>query len=219
LKNILKKRILIGNILCAGVLALPVQDLSKWNQEAFSKKKSNQFAVENGALLVSVKKSASPLFFQLTEKKNIKGFKVVGEFRGLPQFKDPLLQGTKGSDDYPFRLGLVVPGTKTLSGIYKFVAAKWVQRIYSLLPKAAGLDRIEFFNVSQNNKELGLRRTHYSSDLIKESIVQIQNTPGPFTLEHTFPQPIEALAIWISIDGDDTQSEFDVLLSSIQIFE
>ena len=135
----------MGNILCAGVLALPVNDLSTWKQEAFNKKAKNEFSVENGALLVTVKKSASPLFYQLKTAQPIKGFKVVGEFRGLPKFKDINQQGKKGFDDYPFRLGFVIPGDKTLSGLYKLIAAKWVQRIYSLIPKGTGLDRIEFF--------------------------------------------------------------------------
>ena len=207
----------LSGFLCAGVLALPVNDLSSWQQEAFSKKSSNVFSVEKGALLVSVKKSASPLFFKLSEAKKITGFKIVGEFKGLPVFKNLSLQGKKGNDDYPFRIGFVVPGQKTLSGLYKFVAAQWVKRIYNLIPKGTGLDRIEFFNVSQNPAELGLKRTHYSSDLLKETIVAVQNTSGAFSVEHTFTTPIDTIAIWISIDGDDTLSDYSVLLSSIEL--
>jgi hypothetical protein len=207
----------LGTFLCAGVLALPVHDLPSWQQEAFSKKSSNVFSVEKGALLVTVKKSASPLFFKLSEAKKITGFKATGEFKGLPVFKNLSLQGKKGNDDYPLRLGFVVPGKKTLSGLYKFIAAQWVKRIYNLIPEGTGLDRIEFFNVSQNAAELGVKRTHYSSDLLKETIVAVQKKSGPFSVEHTFASPIDTLAIWLSIDGDDTLSDYEVSLSAIEL--
>lgn len=212
-----KIRSVAGTFLCAGVLALPVNDLSSWQQEAFSKKSSNEFSVENGALLVSVKKTASPLFFKMPETKKIKGFKVSGEFRGLPKFKDLSLQGKKGTDDYPLRIGFVVPGKKTLTGLYKLVAAQWVKRIYGILPTGTGLDRIEFFNVSQNAAELGVKRTHYSSDLLNETIFAIQKAPGAFSMEHNLKEPLDTIAIWISIDGDDTLSDYGVALSSIDL--
>lgn len=173
--------------------------------------------MENGALVVTVKKSASPLFFKMSETKKIKGFKITGEFRGLPKFNDITLQGKKGSDDYPLRIGFVIPGKKTLSGLYKLVAAQWVKRIYGLLPQGAGLDHVEFFNVSQNAAELGIKRTHYSSDLLKENIIAIQKAPGTFSVEHSLKEPIDALAIWISIDGDDTLSDYSVVLSTIEL--
>ncbi len=217
MRSLINLKPALGLYLCAGVLALPVNNLSSWQQEAFSKKTSNQFSVENGALLVSVRKSASPLFFKMPEAKKIKGFKIVGEFKGLPTFKDVGLQGKKGSDDYPLRIGFVVPGKKTLSGLYKLVAAQWVKRIYGLLPVGSGLDRIEFFNISQNANELGVKRTHYSSDLLNETIVAIQKNPGAFSVEHSLKEPIDTIAIWISIDGDDTLSDYGVLLSAIEL--
>lgn len=212
-----KARSVVRTYLLAGVLALPVNNLSSWQQEAFSKKTSNQFSVENAALLVSVKKSASPLFFKMPEIKKIKGFKIIGEFKSLPTFKDVGLQGKKGSDDYPLRIGFVVLGKKTLTGLYRLVAAQWVKRIYSLLPKGSGLDRIEFFNISQNAAELGVKRTHYSSDLLHETIIAIQKNPGAFSVEHSLKEPIDTIAIWISIDGDDTLSDYNVSLSAIEL--
>lgn len=215
----MRKSVLAKNLLCFGVLAIPLQDLSLWNQEAFSKKTKNDVSVEDGSLMVTVNDSASPLFYQLPKVKKIKGFKAAGTFRGLPQFRDIQKQGQKGSDDYPLRIGFVVPGNKTLSGVQRFLAAKWVQRIYKLIPPGMGLDRVDFFNITQNPSELGIQRRHYSSDLLHESIIAVQKNPGDFSIHHDFKTPIQAIALWISIDGDDTHSQYKVSLSSLELLE
>ena len=38
---------------------------------------------------------------------------------------------------------------------------------------------------------------------------------GNFLIDHAFDQTKQVVALWISADGDDTQSSFDVTIDSI----
>jgi hypothetical protein len=166
---------------------------------------------------IKVKESASPIFYSFDRKYKIIGFKVAGEFKGLPIFKNIADQGNKKVDDYPLRIGLIVSGDKKISGLKKFFAPDWVIRLYEQIPSEFGLDHVHFFNVTQNKNQLGLKRIHPSSDLITEEFIKLVDKPGSFNIEHRLKEPLSVLGIWLSVDGDDTMSEYSVILSNLEI--
>lgn len=166
---------------------------------------------------VRVDKSASPLIHALNSSRKVVGFHIKGEFRGLPSFPDVARQGEKGADDYALRIGFVIPGNKRLSGFKKLLAPQWIKSLYEKVPEGSGVDHIEFFNVTQSPRQLGLRRIHPLSDLIEENFFAQVSRAGTFDYEYTLKTPLEAAAIWISIDGDDTKSAFDVLISTLEL--
>ena len=198
-------------------IVIPTNNLNNWKIEQFSSIPKNEITISSRGLLIKVHNSAGPLIFPFKSKSKISGFKIVGEFMGLPKFMNPLLQGEKGFDDYPLRVGFVVPGKRKLSGIKKMFAAQWVKHLYEQVPDEAGLDSVRFFNVTQNSKQLDQERTHPNSDLLYEYFFVEVKSVGLFTYEFKFKQPIEVVAVWISIDGDDTKSKFEVLISSIEL--
>lgn len=199
------------------VLVIPTEKLDGWRTEKFSNIPSNEVSASGNGLLVRVRKSASPLIFPLKSPLKILGFKITGEFRGLPKFSDTSKQGQKRSDDYALRVGLIIPGEKRLSGVKKFFASQWVKQLYSQVPSGLGLDHVHFFNVTQNPSQAGKSRVHPASDLMREEFIALAEKNGPFTYEYSLKQPLEAVAVWISIDGDDTKSEYEVLLSRMEL--
>lgn len=201
------------------VIAIPVQEQAAWKQENYSKIPKNEVSFSQEGFLVRVDKSASPLLYPMLPVKKIVGFRVVGEFRNLPKFSNVEAQGQKGSDDYALRIGFVVPGANRLSGVKKFFAPAWLKNLYSAVPTTAGVDGVRFFNVTQSKKQLDLERTHPSSDLITEKFFALTVDGGKFDYSYDFKEPIEAAAIWVSIDGDDTKSKFDVLIRQLEIRE
>lgn len=203
--------------LLVAAMVIPTQSLEGWKHETFSRIPSNQIAVSEKGLLVQVKKSASPLIYKLKSQEEITAIQISGEFISLPQFSDLSRQGKKGADDFALRLGLIVPGEKKLTGVKKLFAPEWVKQLYKQVPEESGLDHIYFFNIIQNSKLLGQTRQHPGSDLIQEEFIAVVNQPGPFVYTHQLKQPMKTLALWISIDGDDTASSFDVLLSKIEL--
>lgn len=150
------------------------------------------------------------------KKITLSGFKIVGTFKGLPFFKDIKKQGSKGHDDFPLRIGFIIPGDKKMTGIKRFFAADWVKRLYEQVPAGTGLEKVLFFDVTQDPDQVGKMRIHPSSDLIQEYFFAFVSGVGPFIYEFKFKEPIESVATWISIDGDDTNSTFDVLISQIE---
>lgn len=200
-----------------GVLVLPLQDPIHWKLEEYSKIPKNEVTFQKSGMEIKVNKSASPIFYSFNRKYKIIGFKVTGEFKGLPNFKALANQGTKGADDYPLRIGLIVSGDKKLSGLKKFFAPDLVIRLYNQIPSEFGLDHVHFFNVTQNKNQLGLKRKHPSSDLITEEYIKLVEKPGSFKIEHHFSEALPALGLWLSIDGDDTMSEYSVILSNLEL--
>ena len=198
-------------------MVMPTTNLADWKIEQFSNIPKNEVTTSAKGLLIKINRSAGPLIHPLKAKTKITGFKVSGEFLGLPDFTNPLLQGEKGFDDYPLRIGFVVPGEKRLSGLKKMFAAQWVKRLYEQVQDGAGLDSVRFYNVTQNSEQVGQTRIHPNSDLLQEEFFAEVKRAGPFSYEFQFSQPIEAVAVWISIDGDDTKSVFDVVISSLEL--
>jgi hypothetical protein len=201
------------------VIVIPLQNSGEWKQESYSKIQKNEVVFSTSGLLVKVNKSASPLFYPLLPTKKIGGFRVSGEFRGLPKFNASAVQGSKGADDFALRVGFVSPGANRLSGLKRFFAPAWIKNLYSAIPSDSGVEKVRFFNVTQTKALLGKSRLHPSSDLISEENFVMAERKGPFDYSYDFKEPIETAAIWISIDGDDTNSKYDVLISKLEILE
>lgn len=203
-------------LLMAAVI-IPLNNQADWKIEKYSNIKSNEVSFSDKGMLIKVLKSASPLVYKLESKFAVVGFKVKGEFFNLPQFKDVTKQGQKNADDYVLRIGFIVPGENKLTGLKKMFAASWVKQLYAQVPVSMGLDRIQFYNITQNKVQVGKSRTHPLSDLIHEEFIDSVSNAGVFSFEYKLKKPIEAVALWISIDGDDTHSEYSVLISSLEI--
>lgn len=196
---------------------LPVNSLDEWKTEKFSKGAGNEVTASEAGLLIKVRSSASPLILPLKEKQVVSSFKVQVRFSDLPKFSDVSKQGARGADDFPLRVGFIVPGEKTLTGVKKMFASSWVKHLFSQVPQNTGLDRIEFFNVVQNKALLGTSREHPASDLLRENFIYFVDKPGVVSIEHKLKVPIEAVALWISVDGDDTKSSYDVEIMKIEL--
>lgn len=199
-------------------IVIPTNNLTDWKIEQFSNIPKNEVTASSKGLLIKVNKSAAPLIFPLKTNAKISGFKVSGNFSGLPKLAKPSQQGDKGFDDYPLRVGFVIPGEKRHSGLKKVFAAEWVKRLFELVQDRSGLDSVRFYNVTQNLNQLGQERTHPSSELLHENFFAFVKNSGPFTYEQRFKKELDIAAIWISIDGDDTKSSYEVTISQLELF-
>jgi len=198
-------------------ISLPTHNLDKWQVETYSRIPSNIVSFSKTGILIKLNGSAGPLIFPLSGPTTISGFRVRGEFRGLPKFKDVSRQGERTADDYPLRIGFVIPGDRKLSGLKKMFAPEWVKKLYEKAPKDSGISHIQFFDVTQNPLQVGKGRIHPASDLIHEEFFALAKESGPFDFKYQIKTPLKAIAVWISIDGDDTGSTYDVLISDIEL--
>lgn len=185
----------------------------QWLALTYNKIPANQIKFENNNISIKVNKSAGPLVFKLGSKKNVSSFSISGRLKGLKKIE------TSGFDeDSILRLGLVAVGEQTLTGPKKWLAADWVKQLFSLAPEGIGLDKIYFYNITNRSDQVGKLRKHPKSDLLLETVILKIDREGEFNLSHTLKAPLDTIAIWISIDGDDSASDYEITLTKLMLF-
>lgn len=196
--------------LYAGVIIIPLTMKGAWLEEKYSKIPANTIIYQESGMSVAVKNSAGPLIYPLKEAVTVKSINIKGVFRSLPNF-------IKGADDQPLRVGLVVEGDKKLNFFKKALASNWVKRLYELSDTHHGIDRIYFYTISQDPALVGTSREHPLSDLIWENYISLVKAPGNFSYNIKVEPPRKILAIWIGIDGDDTNSSYRVDINNLTL--
>lgn len=197
-------------------VAIPLNDQSKWQVLQYNKIPAHRVRFSEGGLEMAVDRSAMPLIYPLPKAYAAKKIRVRGRVEGKLAIP-PGRQGEQGFDDYVFRVGLVEPGKRTLTGPQRWFAAPWVKKLFELAPEGSGISGIHFFNVAMDKSYLGKKRQHPLSDLIQEEVVAVQRTDGRFDFEHTLARPLQTIAIWLSSDGDDTGAKFTVHVERIEL--
>lgn len=203
-------------LLMAGVFALPLQQASDWQVLEYSSLRANQVEFAAEGMAVTVDRSASPIIYPLTEPRLVRRVEVEGFLSDLLRVR-PDSQGRDGADDFSLKIGLVVEGDRTLGPLQRLLSADWIKTLYDLAPDGTGVDRIHFLNAVQYAELQGQQRQHPLSDLIFEQNVWLLDRPGDFNLEYRFEQPLKVIAVWVSIDGDDSGSKYTTLIRRLSL--
>jgi len=204
----------LNTLVLAGVIALPVQHEGNWQLLEYNRLDANQVTFTDQGMAVTVDQSASPIIYPLDHPKSVTGVTVTGNLSDLLNVAADR-QGQQGSDDFSLKIGLVVAGDKTLNAVQKLFSAKWVRKLYDLAPEGTGVDKIYFLNAVQHKGLLGQQRQHPLSDLIYENNVWLLDKTGDFTLNYKLADPQKVIAVWLSIDGDDTRSSYTTTIKSL----
>jgi hypothetical protein len=196
----------------SALLVVPTGSLEGWKELSFNKIPKNTVSIiDSKSIQVEVNQSASPLIYKLPDTKKVSlislQINVQGDLSKLSTNAFP--------EDSIIRLGLVAKGEKTLSWLQRKIAANWVLELFSLAPPNVGLDKIYFYNFSTSKELIGQKRQHPKSELMLEEI--IASFPETKAIEHKLAKPIDVVALWISIDGDDTKSKYTTTIESIKL--
>ncbi|MEL7449290.1 MAG: hypothetical protein AAFN78_08785 [Pseudomonadota bacterium] len=215
------RKMLATALLClspyAHGLEVPVGDLDAWTALTFNGIPANSVSATDGALHIAVDSSASPLVHQLPAPTQVSGITVVASWNGALQIADGAVQGDENTDDFVLKLGIVESGDRTLGWVQRRIAAKWVRQLFSLAPRGTGIERINFLSTTQSPTQLGSSRVHPLSELLHEERIVHLDAPGVFEMTHQFDMPVEVLGLWISSDGDNTGSAFDLRIDRIHL--
>ncbi len=196
-------------------VALPLQK-DKWVELKFNKIPNNQVEDTAEGMKVTVISSASPLVYKLDSPMRVSGFSAELDITGA--VKSGIVQNSFGEDSV-FRFGLVATGDKTLGWFQRKVAADWVLKLFALAPENTGLDKIYFYNLGREGQKVGDSRQHPKSELMHEQIVATRKADEKSVhIEHKFKSPLPIAAVWISIDGDDTKSNFTTVIKKLDLF-
>jgi len=206
----------LKSLLMAGAIALPLHQQDNWQLLEYSNLPANRVEFGERGMLVSVDQSASPIIYPLDGRSQVSRISVSGELANLLRVR-PGSQGLEGEDDFSLKVGLVLAGDRRLNFVQRMLSADWIKTLYSLAPDGVGIDRIVFLNAVQHQSQLGQRRQHPLSELVYEHNVWLIDRPGPFELQYEFENPQSVLAVWLSIDGDDSRSSYSTLISSLRL--
>ncbi len=185
---------------------------SSWLSLKFNKIEANQVVFADNQLRIDVKASAGPVVHKLPKPLTALGFRVKGSVSGKK-----VVESSPFDEDSFLRVGVVAAGKQTLSGPRRWLAAAWVKKLFELAPPGSGIDKIHFFAITNRPDLVGKTRTHPKSDLIVETIVHSLSDTGDFDFTYRFKEPIQAVALWLSVDGDDSKSSFSTTLSKIEL--
>ena len=196
---------------------VPVADLAAWNILSFRNIAANTVTVNNGLLDIAVNKSASPLVHKLAAPLTVTAVTVDANWSGALKLPENTVQGEDGADDFILKLGIVEAGDRKLNWLQRRIAADWLQQLFKLAPAGTGVRRINFLSTTQQQSLVGTARVHPLNDLLYETRVTYLPSPGDFTMTYRFPEPVDVLGLWISADGDDTASNFDLQIRRITL--
>ena len=216
----MKKAFLIAlAIFAAPSLALdvPVGDLAAWKTLEFRNIAANTVTVNDEALHIVVRKSASPLVYKLEAPLTVTAVTVDANWTGALKLPENTVQGEDGADDFVLKLGVVEAGDRKLNWLQRRIAADWLQQLFKLAPAGTGVRRINFLSTTRQQALVGSARVHPLNDLLYETRVTYLPSPGDFTMTYRFPEPVDVLGLWISADGDDTASTFDLHIRRITL--
>ncbi len=200
-----------SNLFLSAVILVPLEPGS-WKQIPYGSVPTHLLSNELG-LKIAVKESASALVYKFDKPLRIKNVAISLTQEGVINYQAKKI-GEKGADDFPLRLGFVIAGEKKLSWGQNLIAPKWVKELYKLAPKDKGLDRVHYLVVAQE-KPLYAKRFHPFSELLEEEIVGIVEK-GQFQGTLSAPEG-EVLGLWVSADGDDTKSTFNMTINQLKI--
>jgi len=187
-----------------------------WQSLSYRGIPANTFSHVNSSLKIEVRSSAGPLIYVFDDPVEMKQVSAQGQLGQLPVLPEGLAQGEKGADDFVLRIGLVIAGDQTLSFAQKLLAAPWVTTLFSLAPGNEGVDHVKFLNLANpDSTSWGSREHPDGKGLFREIVVGNANANQAFELSYQLSEPRRVLALWISADGDDTNSNFDLTINTI----
>lgn len=198
-------------------IEVPTGTLDGWTALSFNNIDANDVSIDEGALLISVDGSASPLVYEFEEPVSIRGVTVVADWSGELHVPAGLEQGDKSADDFVLKFGIVEAGEQTLNWFQRRIAADWIRQLFALAPEGSGVERILFLSTTRSRSQVGSSRTHPLNDLLHERRILHLDGTGAFTMTEEFDTPIETLGLWISSDGDDTGSRFELRIHRITL--
>ena len=193
----------------------PLQNIQRWQQLSYDNIPANQISFSDNALTIQVTSSASPLIYPFSQPLNIQSLSMRLSINGYINLSEQQ-QGEANSDDFIFRMGVVYEGDKKLNALQKAFAPDWVQTLFQLAPENTGVDHINFFTVYSDDRLSLSQRTHPASELIIEHF-DVKRSGNLMELEFHPEANQNIVALWISSDGDDTDSNYQITLSNLSV--
>ena len=189
-------------------------NLKNWHLIKYKKISQNIIQNEKNKIIIKVQNSASPIVYKFDKIKKIKSIQLSAELKGKINYKGKS-PGSKGADDFPLRIGLIIEGRKKLNFFQRTVAADWLLKLNNLAKKHKGFKNIYSLIYYQDIPTFKKRKHPMSSYFIEE--VAAPFSKGVINYKHNFKSTQKVIGLWINADGDDTKSTYSIIINKIKI--
>jgi hypothetical protein len=189
-------------------------DPALWHKVEYPKIKTNTIEQVKNGLQVFVKSSSSALVYKFDKPIFIKDVRIKAILNGKIDYGQEI-PGSKKADDFPLRLGFILKGKNKLNFFQRTIAPNWLNEIDNISSKAGGLDKVYSLVFYTHKPGFEKRKHPFSSYFYEEIAGKFVNSE--LKVNYSFSTKKEAIGIWISSDGDDTNSSYNVLIKNIII--
>ena len=190
-----------------------------WREEVYPSILPNEVSCHSDRINLRIKSSASILVRALEKPTRVQKLYIKAKVTGQMNLSGSKTHGSKGADDFPLRVGLVERGQKRLGFMQRLLAPDWLVNLEKLWP-STGIKEIHFLNfVFSKHRPHWTHRVHPSSKYLTEKIVGTLDARGVAEKIIEVDNPIEVVGIWISSDGDDTESQYMVSIENLELFK
>ncbi len=121
--------------------------------------------------------------------------------------------------DAYFRLGLVQSGTKKLNWLEQKIAPEWLLQIQKIKGTEHGVEAVQFYSLVEGTEHLKWEKKTSGFGYLHESVVAAwPQDSDSFEFVYSFKKPQgPIMALWLSSDGDDTKSTYEIRIKSIEL--
>jgi len=204
----------VGLFVAATPLFASSYRFADFHHISFGNIPATKYSQEEDAIKADVASSSSFLLKPFSSVKNIK--KVQWRWRMTGDFKVDsfaLLQ-SKAGDDAVVRVGLIKSGYAPMA---PFFAPSWIKAIKDYL-KLAGAQM--HYVVAGGPAPAGAAWVSpYSKSMTMVQAKSSVEKDGWTLSQHDFQESIKVVGLWLMADGDNTKSNFSVLIKDLRVTE
>lgn len=189
-------------------------DLARWHKVKYAKVKANTVRQVKNRLQISVNNSSSALVYTFDKPISVKKVGIKAEIKGEINYGQTK-PGDKGSDDFPIRLGFILKGKSHLNFFQKTIAPTWLIELNKISSRVGGVDKV-YSLIFYSKKPSFNKREHPLSPYFFEEVAG-KFINSKLRGEHSFSEEKKTIGLWLSSDGDDTHSSYDVIIEDVII--
>lgn len=213
---LLSMTIMLPTVTEAALAKSPAIDLKveRFHHITFPKIPPNRFGNEGETLVITVEQSSSFLLLPYEKPRSVEGVRFLWKSAGDLKVPDAATEQKKAGDDGRLRVGLLLQGKAPL---LPFFAPRWIKTIRDIMKVPS--NEILYLAVGTRNAPMTQWTSPYADDIKIMTLPAEAQADGWQVSEMNFISPMQVVGIWLTADGDDTQSTFKTWLKDLVLDE
>jgi len=178
----------------------------------FKRIKTNQHHFHKQQLQISVNDSSSFLMQAFKQVKQVHQVTFEWRSQGAPKIESAQQEEQRSGDDSVFKLGLLL---KANSVPFNPFMPSWMKQVESILYHPS--EKMIYLSVGTKHTAGDEWINPYNKRVTMIAVGSSDSKDGWEKASYQFDMPVDAVALWLMADGDNTHSSFTVEIKNISI--